>query len=98
MPDAAMAPYGLQFNPSGALMARVLGSSLTAFAVLLWLIRNETGAAANAVLWAGVVYNVIDIVTNLIHLSNGVLNAMGWIPTLLHVFLAAGMGYFATRR
>jgi hypothetical protein len=96
VPAAFMSTYGITLDPAGAFMTRILGSALIGFALLFWWGRNDGDSAMmNGVLRASVVYNVIDLPVVLHAVLTGMMNAMGWVPVILHVVLAAGFGYFA---
>lgn len=95
IPSQFMAMYGVDLNPGGAMMARILGSALIGFALLFYWMRNDGRETLMAVLRASFVYNVVDFFVVLTATLGGVMNAMGWMPVGLHVFLALGFGYFA---
>lgn len=95
IPVQFMAMYGVGLNPGGAMMARILGSALIGFALLFYWMRNDGRDTLMSVLRASFVYNVVDFFVVLSATLGGVMNAMGWMPVGLHVFLAAGFGYFA---
>lgn len=100
VPAQFMAPYGVTLDSYGVLMSRVLGSALTAYALAFILNRNIplTEAGWRNLLLASVVYNLVDIPVVLMATVNGVMNSLGWLPTGLHIFLAASMGYFLFRK
>lgn len=97
IPVQFMATYGVSLDINGALMSRVLGAALVAFALTFWLNRRipASDKAWHNLLFTSTIYNVLDIPIVLMATLHGVMNAMGWIPVGLHVFLAVTMGYFA---
>ncbi|MBX2929621.1 MAG: hypothetical protein KF852_17445 [Saprospiraceae bacterium] len=97
IPVQFMATYGISPDINGALMSRILGAALIAFALTFWLNRHipASDKAWHNLLFTSTIYNVLDIPIVLLATLNGVMNAMGWIPVGLHVFLAVTMGYFA---
>ena len=95
-----MSQYGVALNDTGVLMARILGSSLTASAILFFLNRNVStdGKSQLNILRTNLVYNIFDTPVVLMAVLNGTMNAMGWIPVVLHIFLACSFGYFAFKK
>jgi hypothetical protein len=96
-PGQLAATYGTTFNPGGTAIARIGGSSLIALAWIIWGARNGPGAEAmQAVLVAGVVANVLNILISGQATMNGVIgNGIGWATVALHILLTLGFGYFA---
>jgi hypothetical protein len=97
-PGAFMRPFGLGFDPPGALMARVLGSALLGFALALWLSRDAGPAPVRPLLIGGLAYNLVDLPINVVAIQAGTMNALAWITVGLHVALAVGFGWFAFSR
>jgi hypothetical protein len=94
-----MAFYGLNYNPSGVLTARVFGTQVLLLAVIYWAARNAgPSSLMSAILWGSVIANILDAIVAFMGISAGVLNAMGWALVVLHVLLAIGFIYYATRR
>jgi hypothetical protein len=99
MPAEFMAFYGLNYNPAGVLTARVFGTQVLLLAVIYWAARNAgPSSLMSAILWGSVIANILDAVIAFMGISAGVLNAMGWALVVLHVLLAVGFIYYATRR
>jgi len=67
-----------------------------AYAVPFRLNRNSSSSDKGVynLMLTSVIYNVIDIPIVLMATLDGTMNALGWMPVLLHVFLAVSMGYF----
>jgi len=100
IPVMFMKTYGVALDHEGEFMTRILGSSLTAFGLIYWFNRRVAitdRAQVNLVL-GSFIYNIIDIPVVLTVTLNGYMNQMGWIPVILHVFLAVTFGYFAFKR
>jgi hypothetical protein len=93
-PIPFLAIYGLELNPGGELISRILGSALTAYAVIYATLRDFDSGAARAVLLGSVIYNVVDVIVATGGVLAGTANALGWAVVVLHVFLTAGFGYF----
>ena len=98
-----LAIYDVELNPGGALIARILGAALTAYAVLYWTLRPGVSGSLRAalftdglrpVLFASLVYNLLGIVISTHAVLTGLANAVGWSVVLLHLCLASGFAYF----
>ncbi|MBK7342292.1 MAG: hypothetical protein IPJ06_03745 [Saprospiraceae bacterium] len=100
VPNAFMAAYGVSFDDSGMMMSRILGAALTANGLLFWMNRHLPlpDTAWKNILVAGTIYSLIDIPIVLLATLNGVMNDMGGMPVILHIFLAGSQGYFAFRK
>lgn len=96
-PAQMAATYGATLNAAGILTARIGGSALVALAWIIWGARNGPGAEAmQAVLVAGLVANVLDLLISGYATMNGVIGyGIGWATVVLHILLGAGFGYFA---
>jgi len=100
IPVQFMSTYGVTLDPNGAMMARILGAALTSYALTFWMNRNLQSSEKGwqHLLITSFIYNVVDIPIVLMATLNGVMNAIGWMPVGLHVFLAITFGYFAFSR
>ena len=96
-PGQLAATYGTTLNPGGTVIARIGGSTLIALAWVIWGARNGPGAEAmQAVLVAGLIANVLDLLISGQATMNGVIGyGIGWATVVLHLVLGAGFGYFA---
>ena len=96
-PAQMAATYGTTLTAGGTVMARIAGSSLLALAWITWGARNGPGAEAmQAVLVAGVLTNLLDLLISGYATMNGVIGyGIGWATVVLHILLTVGFGYFA---
>lgn len=94
-PGPFMSVYGVALGAGGQIMARILGSALASLALMFWIYRGYDPRAVRPVLVTGLLYNLVDLGVVLSATLAGTMNAMGWGPVALHLFLAAGFGYFA---
>ena len=95
-PSEFMAVYGLSFNAAGVLIARVFGTVVIGQAIVYWAARNAGSSdLMQAILYAGVISNALDVIVAWYGISSGVLNSMGWALVVLHALLTVGFGYFA---
>ncbi len=78
------------------MIARILGSSLLGFALAFWWIKDDMEShTLRAVIGASFIYNLLDLPIVIMASATGLMNLMGWVAVGLHVFLAAGFGYFS---
>lgn len=100
MPNAFMGTYGVSLDVAGTMMTRILGAAITANAAFFWMSRHLTlpNMALDNFLVVSTIYNIVDIPIILMGTLNGTMNAMGWFPVILHIFLAVTQGYFAFRK
>ena len=95
-PQELMGMYGLNFNPAGVLITRVFGTVVIGLAIIYWACRNASASSLfTAVIYAGVISNVLDVVLAWYGISTGVLNTMGWALVILHALLTIGFVYLA---
>ena len=96
IPVTFMATYGVTLDAGGNLMARILGAALIASALTFYFNRDIPSSDKSwyNLLLTSFIYNILDIPIVLMATLGGVMNSMGWIPVMLHVFLAATFGYF----
>ena len=94
-PDALMTLNGAPLNSGGVLLGRVLGASLLGFALIYWSVKDHAREAVQPMLYAGLVYNSIDIVVGYHAITTGVMNSLAWGLVTLHVLLTLGFAYFA---
>src|ERR1700739_266254 len=94
IPVKFMTTYGVTLDSGGAFMTRILGSSLTGFALIFWWNRKQPATARTqyVILLGSFIYNLLDLPVVLMGTLNHVMSSMGWIPVGLHVFLAATFG------
>ncbi len=97
IPIQFMSTYGVTLDQNGLMMTRILGAALTAYALTFWMNRNlpSSEKAWKNLLISSFIYNVLDIPIVFMATLNGIMNAMGWMPVGLHLFLAITFGYFA---
>ena len=93
-PAPFMDVYGVVLDDAGQLMARILGSALLSLACMFWLYRAYPPEAVRPVMLTSFLYNCVDFVVVLSAVLAGTMNSLGWGPVALHLFLAAGFGYF----
>jgi len=99
-PASFMETYGVKLDDSGILMAKMLGSALTAFALIFYWNRNQplSNPAQRLILLGSFIYNLLDTPVVLLATLSGVMNHMGWLTVGLHIFLSITFGYFVFKK
>ena len=95
VPSQLLAIYGVALTPASEVIGRIAGSTILAFAVVFWGIRNQSGAdALKAVMVAGFIGNGLDCLILLHATATGLSNAYGWGQAAINGLLALGFAYF----
>jgi hypothetical protein len=98
-PNDVLAMYGVPASAHIALIARLFGGTLIAFAIIQWLARNlRDDAAVTALLMGLGVSHVINLLITIAAVLAGTLNALGWSTVLIYLIGALGCGYFLKER
>jgi hypothetical protein len=99
-PASFMVTYGVKLDDSGILMAKMLGSALTAFALIFYWNRSQplSNPAKRLILLGSFIYNLLATPTLLLATLSGVMNHLGWLPVGLHIFLSITFGYFVFKK
>ena len=98
LPGPVLAPMGVVLDEPAALLARLYGSALIAFAILLWTARRaEDPALREGVTLTLFAYFVVSGALLLVAQLRQQMNARGWIVVALHALFAAWFGYFVVR-
>jgi hypothetical protein len=96
MPKFMGGTFGMNFDPSAALMAQLFGAAFIFGSIVLWLARNVDldDVACRAILIGVVVSNAIGFIVTLMASLSGVWNAMGWLPVVLYLVFGLAFAYF----
>jgi hypothetical protein len=95
IPGTFMGPAGVTLDPSGTLMARLVGALLIGIAIMCWTARNADPSVGREAFVLGLfVADTVGFVVILLGQLAGLMNALGWVFVLLWLLLAAGLGYF----
>ena len=98
-PFELMAMYQVNVYMGGMFMARLLGSALIALAVIFWMGRKVTDStAANAVLWGGLIYQLLATVLSFRVMQRGWMNSRGWSVVVLDGLITVGFANFLFRK
>ncbi len=98
VPGAILGPMGVTLGVEAMVFARLLGSALIGFSVLLWLARrSNTLEFKKATLYSLLPYYLAcPIVLAMAQLA-GMMNAMGWSLVGVHVILLVWVGYYVAQ-
>ncbi len=95
IPAFSLSLFAITLDSAGLMMVRLFGAALLGLAVISWMVRDETPSKArHAVILGQCLESAIAFVILVIGILSGVGNVLGWIPTLLHLSIALGFGYF----
>ena len=98
-PRSLFATLGVTLNEFGISLARLFGSALLAFVVMLWYGRStESTDAHRAVLATMFTYWLVSSIFFLIIQLSGLVNVMGWGTVILHLIFLVAYGIFLLRR
>jgi hypothetical protein len=94
-PGALLAPMGVTLNEVATTFARLFGSAIISFPILLWFARKSDKVefkkgAVNSLFVYYLVSSVLLLITEL----RGQMNAMGWSVVVLHLVFTLWFGYF----
>jgi hypothetical protein len=88
--------FGMDFNDTGILMARLFGTAFIFGAIVLWLAQNAAQAekALQAIVIGVILSNTIGFVVSLMASLAGTWNALGWLPVGLYLVFGLVFAYF----
>jgi hypothetical protein len=98
VPGPMLAPFGVTFTPIATTFARLFGSALISFPILLWFARKSDKPEFKR----GVVYNLfayylVSTILLVITQLAGLMNTLGWSVIGIHVILLGWFGYFLVK-
>jgi len=94
IPAQLMAIYGSTLDPSGVLMARMVGAMLIGIGMLCWLSRSKTTDSLQDIMLSLFVADTLGFLVVLMGQMAGLMNSLGWIIVAIWLLLALGLGYF----
>jgi hypothetical protein len=98
-PGALMAPMGVSLDETATVFARLFGSAILSFPVLLWFVRKSTSAEFRLVVVTSLfVYYLLSTILLLMTQLRGLMNPMGWSVVVLHLALSLWFGYFLIKK
>jgi hypothetical protein len=95
VPAKLLSPMGVILNETSTTFARLFGSAIISFPILLYFARKSDKADfKKGVVNSMFVYYLLSAALLLITQLNGQMNAMGWSVVGLHVLFTLWSGYF----
>ena len=97
-PESSIALFGLSTDPAGLLLTRYFGGAFFSFGVLVWYVRAAIDPDEHRhILVPLIICSIAGAVIALVGQFSGLLNALGWVPVLLFILFALGLGYYSRR-
>lgn len=98
-PGALLSPMGVTLNETATAFARLFGSAILSFPVLLWFVRkSDKEEFKMGVVYTMFVYYIVSTILLLITQLSGQMNAMGWSMVILHGVLTIWFGYYLVKK
>jgi hypothetical protein len=98
-PNEVLAMYGFPASVHVAVMARLFGGTLLAFAVIQWLARDFRDERVLTALLMGLgISHVVNLLISIAATMAGTINALGWTTVLIYLVGAVCCGYFLKER
>ena len=97
-PGIVLQPMGVTLDEIATTFARMFGSAIISFPVLLWFARrSDDPGFRKGVVSSMAVYYLISAVLLFISQLRGQMNVMGWGVVVLHVVLTIWFGYYIVK-
>jgi hypothetical protein len=98
IPEMALQQYGVPTEPHNLMQARYFGSTLLAYGLLFWLLRGtRDDATRRALLWVGVLGNLVALVLSVWSRLDGLQGLLAWLSVAIYGVLLLGSLYFLFR-
>jgi hypothetical protein len=98
VPGALLAPFGVVLEPTAIPLARLYGSAVLTFPVLLAYSRASADAAPKRIAARALfVYFLVSTAVLAVMQLGGLMNSLGWILVAVHVALTIWFGAFLTK-
>lgn len=99
IPGIMLGQFGVMLNETAAVFARLFGSALLSFPVLLWYGRRSDKAEFKTWVVRGLfVYYLVSTSILLLTQTAGLMNAKGWSIVGLHFVFLAWFGVYAFKK
>lgn len=90
-PGILLAPLGVKLDEVSLALARMLGSAMLSFPVLLWWARRSTsGEFKRGAACCLLAYFLVSTVVLALAERDGAMNALGWVLVAVHAVFAGG--------
>ena len=99
VPSLIVGLFGVTLDSTSTALARLFGSALICFPVLLWFARksHQTEFKKGAV-YSLITYYLISTILLVVARLARLMNALGWIAVGIHIILLAWFGYFLMKK
>jgi hypothetical protein len=98
-PAAILSLFGVAFNDIAISFARLFGSAVISFPILLWFAyRSDKPEFRYGVIYSLFAYYLVSTLIFVNMLIAGQMNALGWILPVLHGAFAILFGYFILKK
>jgi hypothetical protein len=92
--------YGVTLDANASVIARLLGSTMLGYAVIFWMNRNLPSGdrAWSGILWASVLFNVVNIIIVVMAITSKIGNSMNWSTVAVNAIFALASLYYVMRK
>jgi len=95
VPGPMMAPFGVTLDDTAIIFARMFGSAIITFPILLWFSRKYASAETRKiVVYTLFAYFLLSTIILLVTQLGGMMNGLGWIIIGIHTVLLVWFGYY----
>ena len=99
VPAAMLALLGVTLDDVSMSLARLLGSAMISYPVLLWFARRSDSLQfKKGAVYCLFTYFIVSAVLLVMTELSGTMNALGWGTVAAHAAFAVWFGYFIVRR
>jgi hypothetical protein len=99
IPGALLGVFGVSLDAVAATLARLFGSALLGFPILLWFGRiSRSRVLKKGLVFSMFIYFLVSLVVLVFAMLARQMNVLGWSLVGLHAVLTAWFGYFLGKR
>jgi len=99
IPGKMLEPYGVILNETATTFARLFGSAILSFPILLWFARkSENQDFRKAVVYTLLFYFLVSTILLVMAQTAGLMNALGWSVIGIHVLFIVWFGYYTVKK
>ena len=96
VPVAFLGAYGINADPGGAAIARLLGGAFIGLGLMAWLARTAAPSEALRAIILGIaVVATLGTLVSIHGVLSGATNGLGWLTVVLYGVFAVGFGMLA---
>jgi uncharacterized membrane protein YfcA len=95
VPAQVLAQYGITADEHIAFISRFFGVALINLGLIVWFARHIVDPLARrAIVFAGLIGDIVGFLVALQGQTNGLANALGWSTVFIYGLFAIGFAYF----